>query len=417
MFHLVHERAEQAEARVQALRVELDPARAELTAQAETADAMLTRANAELGVARVALDEHTRQLAVLDARVRESQAELALARQAIEDQADSRRELAKKQVELEATRTKLREQTEEAGAAEVRTADLRSQLDAARAELAEIHGSQGASIPEAEGSSSILDATELGVGHIVERARHAYEYQPAQAERMREATESEIERFEDLQRHLEPLVRSVQRSIKTAGERIDRVPDQIRESVGSMTEAIASVSDSLDQLITLPDRLSPGIGAETTVIPLKAAESNPRDPHTVPTEAPRTDYEGPTEVESPVDRDEVADARDLPEERSATSDAWDPDCLLKLGAAASHPRGRGRVGLPIPQAPMPPEGECPCLSSGPPPRSLKERRQWIVAAICIVSCRPDSIVGWVSGSPWWTDRKVSPGGNPSLGDG
>jgi hypothetical protein len=37
---------------------------------------------------------------------------------------------------------------------------------------------------------------------------------------------SEIERFADLQRQLEPLVRSVQRSIKTAGERIDRVPDQ-----------------------------------------------------------------------------------------------------------------------------------------------------------------------------------------------
>jgi chromosome segregation ATPase len=314
MFHLVHERAEQAEARVQALRLELDSARAELTAQAETADAMLTHANAELGVARVALDEHTRQLAVLDARVRESQAELAMARQAIEDQADPRRELAEKQVELEATRTRLREQTEEAGSAEVRTAYLQSQLDAARAELAEIRGSQGASIPEAEELSSILDATERGVGHIVERARHTYEGQLAQAERMREAAQFEIERFEDLQRHLEPLVRSVQRSIKTAGERIDRVPDQIRESIGSMTEALASVSDSLDQLITLPYRLSPGagIGAETTVIPINAAEPNSRDPRTVPTEAP--DHEGPTEVESPVDRSEVADARDHPEE-------------------------------------------------------------------------------------------------------
>ena len=313
MFRLVHERAEQAEARVQALRVELDSARAELTAQAETADARLTRANAELGVARVALDEHTRQLAVLDARVRESQAELALARQAIEEQADPKRELAEKQVELQATRTRLRELTEEAGSAEVRTADLQSQLDAALAELAEIRGSRGASIPEAEELSLILDATERGVGHIVERARHTYEDQLAQADRMREMAESEIERFEDLQRHLEPLVRSVQRSIKTAGERIDRVPDQIRESVGSMTEALASVSDSLDQLITLPLPPGAGIGAATTVIPLKGLEPNSRDPR-VPTEVPRTNHERQTEVERPVDRDEVADARDLPEE-------------------------------------------------------------------------------------------------------
>jgi magnesium-transporting ATPase (P-type) len=40
------------------------------------------------------------------------------------------------------------------------------------AELAEIRGSLGASVPEAEELSLILDATERGVGHIVERARH-----------------------------------------------------------------------------------------------------------------------------------------------------------------------------------------------------------------------------------------------------
>jgi septal ring factor EnvC (AmiA/AmiB activator) len=100
---------------------------------------------------------------------------------------------------------------------------------------------------------------------------------------------SEIERFAELQRQLEPLVRSVQRSIKTAGERIDRVPDQIRESVGSMTEAIASVSDALDQLITLPDRRSPGAGIrlETTVIRPEAAEPNSRDPRILPEAPPR----------------------------------------------------------------------------------------------------------------------------------
>jgi chromosome segregation ATPase len=288
MFHLAHERAELAEARVRALRVELGSVRAELTAQAERADVMLTQARAELGVAREALDERSRQLAVLDARVIASQAELAMARQAIEDQAGPGRELAEKQRELEATRTKLREQTEEARSGEARAAGLRSQLDGARAELAEIHGSQGASFPEAEELSLILDATERSVGHIVERARHAYEDQLAQAERMREAAESGIERFEEVQKHLEPLVRSVQRSIRTVGERIDRGPDQIRESVGSMTEAIASVNDALDQLITLPDRPLPaaGMGVETTVIRPEAAEPNSRDPRILP-EAPR----------------------------------------------------------------------------------------------------------------------------------
>jgi chromosome segregation ATPase len=289
MFRLAHERAELAEARVQALGVELGSARAEATAQAEAADAMLTQAKTELGGAREALDERSRQLAVLDARIIESQIELAMARQAIEDQAGSRRELAEKQIELEATRTRLMEHTEEAGPAEVRAADLRSQLDAARAELPEIRGSQGAWIPEAEELSLILDAAERGVGHIVERARHTYEDQVAQAERMREATEAEVERFADLQRHLEPLVRSVQRSIKTAGERIDRVPDQIRESLGPLTEAIASVSVALDQLITVADRRSPGpgVGVETTAIRPEVAEPNSREPRTLPPEAPR----------------------------------------------------------------------------------------------------------------------------------
>jgi hypothetical protein len=112
MFHLAHERAELAEARLQALRVELGSARAELTAQTEAADAMLTQAKAELGVAREALDERSRLLAVLDARVIESQAEHATARRGIDDRAGSRSEFAEQEIELQAIRTNLREQTE-----------------------------------------------------------------------------------------------------------------------------------------------------------------------------------------------------------------------------------------------------------------------------------------------------------------
>jgi hypothetical protein len=58
----------------------------------------------------------------------------------------------------------------------------------------------------------------------------------------------------------------VQQSVQTAAERIDRVPDQIREAVGSITDAITAVSESLDQLVALPEP------------PSRAAAAGPEEP-------------------------------------------------------------------------------------------------------------------------------------------
>jgi hypothetical protein len=86
-------------------------------------------------------------------------------------------------------------------------------------------------MPEAEDLSLMLHAAERGVTGI-------------------------IGRFGDWQENVEPLIRSVQQGIETARGRIVRIPDQIREAVDSMTEAMMAVSDSLDRLAALPGPLS-----------------------------------------------------------------------------------------------------------------------------------------------------------------
>jgi chromosome segregation ATPase len=318
MFRLAQERADLAEANVQALGVELDAARAELTARAETTDAALTQAKAELNAATEALDGQTERLATLDATVGESQAQLALARrQAFEGQADSTRELADLREELEAARAELKVRTEEAGRAEARAGDLQSQLEDARALAERLRTPQTTPIPKAVELSLILDATERGVGRIVERARHAYEEELAQAERTREAAELEIKRFRDVRRNLEPIIRSVQQSVRTAGEQINRVPDQIMEAIGSMTEAITAVSDSLDQLIAEPEpvSLSASAGAqeprpprEETAIRPEGAEPTERATRAASPPMPESTFEEPTEGQDPIDRDRIADA-------------------------------------------------------------------------------------------------------------
>jgi DNA repair exonuclease SbcCD ATPase subunit len=212
VFLLVQSEAQQARAKAEKVQAELDSVRAKLHEQAELSDAMLTRARAQLESAEEAL------------RARSEQVEAA-----------------------------------EAGTSDLRAALVaaRNELTAARTELAE-RDRQGDTTPPlaTEELSVILEAAERGVSGIMERTRSANEAQLAQAERERKAIQSEIDRFSDWQEQVAPQVRSIQQSIERAGDRITRVPHQVQEAVGSMAEAISSVSDSLARFASLPGPLS-----------------------------------------------------------------------------------------------------------------------------------------------------------------
>ena len=240
VFLLVQSEAQQARVKAEQAKTELDSVRAKLQEQAEVSDAMLTRAQTELESAQETLRARSEQVEAAELRATELTTQLETARG----------ELRTARGELEVTSAR-------AQAAEAGTSDLRAELAVARTELAE-RERQGASTTAlaTEELSVILDAAERGVSGIMERTRNAYEAQLAQAERERNAIQSEIDRFGDWQQHVEPQVRSIQQSIERAGDRIIRVPDQIQETVGSMVEAIASVSDSLARLASLPGPLS-----------------------------------------------------------------------------------------------------------------------------------------------------------------
>ena len=122
---------------------------------------------------------------------------------------------------------------------------MQVQLEAAQTERQPAGEPAMASTAEAEDLALMLNAAERGVTGIMERARHAYEEQLTQAERVRETIEADIGRFADWQDDVEPLIRSVQQGIETARGRITRIPDQISAALDSMTTAMMAVSDSL----------------------------------------------------------------------------------------------------------------------------------------------------------------------------
>jgi DNA repair exonuclease SbcCD ATPase subunit len=294
MFLLVQGQAQQAHAKVEQMQAELDSVRAKLREQAESTDEMLTRAQAELESATEVLRARSEQVEAAESRAAElntqlemTRAELRTARTELRTaQAEpetSRAELRNAEtelettraelrtaraelettgtglrnvrMELETTRTELQARSVQARAADARSRDLQTELETARTELAE--RDRQVPIPATEELSVILEAAERGVSGIMERTKHAYEDQLAQAERERQAIRSEIDRFGDWQAHVEPRVRSIQRSIETARDSITRVPQLIQEAVGSMVQAITGVSDSLDRLATLPGPLAP----------------------------------------------------------------------------------------------------------------------------------------------------------------
>jgi chromosome segregation ATPase len=209
VFLLVQSEAQQARAKAEQVKTELDSVRAKLHEQAEMSDAMLTRAQTELASAQETLRARSEQVEAAELRATELTTQLETARG----------ELRAARGELEVTSA--RAQAAEAGTSDLRAelAAARTELTAARTELAERERQGGDSTPTlaTEELSVILDAAERGVSGIMERTRSAYGAQLAQAERERNAIRSQIDRFGDWQQHVEPQVRSSQQSIERAG--------------------------------------------------------------------------------------------------------------------------------------------------------------------------------------------------------
>ncbi len=329
MFRFAQDRAHAAEAKAEELQAELDAARSEFVVHTEAAESVHAATRAELQEATEALREQTERATAVAAALSALEVELADARHAAVQQADAVSELARVRPELETARTELAARAEEARSAEARIYGLQAQLEAGQDDSAQGATEPGTvSLPEAEDLTLMLDAAERGVTGIMERARRAYEEQLAQAELVRGTIQADIERFGDWQENVEPLIRSVQQGIETARGRIIRIPDQIREAVDSMTEAMMAVSDSLDRLATLPGPLSADPSPETqetsldppteTVIRLKNDESASPGTLVLPSDTWRSEHDEADEASSAsvwVDPDEPAETRDEENER------------------------------------------------------------------------------------------------------
>ena len=119
VFLLVQSEAQQARAKAEQVKTELDSVRAKLQEQAELSDAMLTRAQTELESAQETLRARSEQVEAAELRATELTTQLETARG----------ELRTARGELEVTSAR-------AQAAEAGTSDLRGELAAARTELA-----------------------------------------------------------------------------------------------------------------------------------------------------------------------------------------------------------------------------------------------------------------------------------------
>jgi predicted nucleic acid-binding Zn-ribbon protein len=250
MFTLAQDEAKKAEAEAAALRKQLDAARMELHDQARTVDTMISRSQQELDAANKSAKGRDERVAIAESRTVELSTQLEKTRTELgtaQTELRSRTEaIGTLQGELEVVRA-------QADAAEGRVATLRHQLDESRAKPAEHdHTTDATQDVVTDDLTQILRFAEDGIQGILERAKDAYQQQFAEAERERIAVRSEIDRFEDWQTRIQPQIKTIQEEMSRGQEHIVSVSHQIRGLVGSMTEAIGSVSDSLERLADLP---------------------------------------------------------------------------------------------------------------------------------------------------------------------
>jgi predicted nuclease with TOPRIM domain len=92
---------------------------------------------------------------------------------------------------------------------------------------------------------TILSAAEESATRIMERARQATEQQVAEAERVWRETQAQIARLAAWRDRVDPLLRTTRARIDEARTRIAEVPDQIRQALVPLADAVASLEGDL----------------------------------------------------------------------------------------------------------------------------------------------------------------------------
>jgi chromosome segregation ATPase len=213
------ERTRELEAQQERLQLLLDEARGDarrVTEQLSGTDRKIEELERELGDLRSALEPRTEELRVAQQRVAELEESVATMQRGAEE--------ATRELETE------RRRAEEA--------------EARAAELA------GAGSPaDAQGLTSILDATQEAVGRLVEQARSMGEEQLGEAQRERDLILAEVEQLTAWRERLEPAIGAVRSSIRDTQARVDEVSDRVREALEPITGAMTALGSRLGELV------------------------------------------------------------------------------------------------------------------------------------------------------------------------
>lgn len=162
-------------------------------------------------------------------------------------------------------------------AAEAKVTQLESDLAALQRSATE--STQEADHPDSSGGPSqtevttrflneelatILTAAEESATRIVERARASSQGQMAEANRVWRETQSEVARFAEWRDRIDPVLRAAQTQIDEVRDRIEEVPSHIRQALGPLAEAVASLDTDLAVVggpgpagLSAPDQAAP----------------------------------------------------------------------------------------------------------------------------------------------------------------
>ena len=107
--------------------------------------------------------------------------------------------------------------------------------------------------------STILSAAEESATRIIERARQATEQQVADAQAVWREAQTQVARFAAWRERVDPLLRSTQGGIDEVRGRIEEVPNQIRQALAPLADAVAALGrDLADVANKASPPMSPG---------------------------------------------------------------------------------------------------------------------------------------------------------------
>jgi predicted nucleic acid-binding Zn-ribbon protein len=186
----------------------------------------------------------TEQLSGADRKLEVLERELADVRAVIEPRTEELRVAQGKVAELEETLATTQRRSDEL-TRELETE--RRRAEEAQARAAELVGT--GSPADAQGLTSILDATQEAVGRLVEQARRMGEEQLGEAQRERDLILAEVEQLTAWRERLEPAIGAVRNSIRDTQARVEEVSDRVREALEPITGAMTALGSRLGELV------------------------------------------------------------------------------------------------------------------------------------------------------------------------